>query len=65
MSNNYFVEEKLGKPEWYNSVDFVKNLPTSVPRLIKTHLCYEMLPHQVREKKPLPLELSKFRSPCV
>ena len=52
MSNNYFVEEKLGKPEWYNSVDFVKNLPTSVPRLIKTHLCYEMLPHQVKEKKP-------------
>jgi len=46
------AEEKLGKPEWYNSVDFVGNLPTSKPRLIKTHLCYEMLPHQVKEKKP-------------
>merc|ERR1711983_637845 len=45
-------EEKLGKPEWYNSVKFVENLPTSVPRLIKTHLSYEMLPHQVSEKKP-------------
>ena len=35
-----------------DTLEFVTNLPRSEPRLLKTHLCYDMLPKQVRDKKP-------------
>merc|ERR1719391_1600966 len=45
-------DEKKSNPAIYDSVNFVKKLPKERARLIKTHLCYEMLPEQVRTKKP-------------
>ena len=44
-------EEKNDKPQVFNSVEFVKNMPESKQRIIKTHLAYDMLPRQVTDKK--------------
>ena len=35
-----------------DSLDLANNLPLSEPRLLKTHVCYDMLPKQVKDKKP-------------
>ena len=39
-------------PEMTDSLNLAGNMPYSEPRLLKTHLCYDMLPKQVRDKKP-------------
>ena len=39
-------------PEANNSVKFAKNMPFTELRLLTTHLSYDMLPIQVKEKKP-------------
>ena len=44
--------DELGKESIGNSISFATNLSKSEQRLIKTHLSYEMLPDQVREKRP-------------
>ena len=35
-----------------DSLDAANNMPHSEPRVLKTHFCYDMLPKQVRDKKP-------------
>lgn len=45
-------QEKLESPQHFDSVNFVKRMPSSQRRLIKTHLSFEMLPRQVKEKNP-------------
>ena len=44
-------EAKRAMPEAADSVQNASNMPHSEPRLLKTHLSYDMLPIQVREKK--------------
>ena len=39
-------------PEMTDSLNLAGNMPLSEPRLLKTHLPYDMLPKQVRDKKP-------------
>ena len=38
--------------KFFNSVNFAKQMPFNEPRLLTMHLSYDMLPQQVREKKP-------------
>ena len=45
-------EAKIARPDAADSVQNASNMPRSEPRLLKTHLSYDMLPRQVREKKP-------------
>ena len=45
-------EDKTARPDAADSVQNASNMPRSEPRLLKTHLSYDMLPRQVREKKP-------------
>ena len=45
-------EAKKAMPEAADSVNNASNMPRNEPRLLKTHLSYDMLPEQVREKKP-------------
>ena len=49
--DNFTPEEKSVNATLVASVDFCKNLTTR-PRILKTHLDFEMLPRQVKEKKP-------------
>ena len=46
------ADDKTATPEAADSVQNATNMPRSEPRLLKTHLSYDMLPTQVREKKP-------------
>ena len=45
-------EAKKAMPEAADSVNNASNMPRNEPRLLKTHVSYDMLPEQVREKKP-------------
>lgn len=45
-------EAKAAMPEAVDSINNANNMSRSEPRLLKTHLSYDMLPKQVREKKP-------------
>ena len=49
--DNFTAEEKSVNATLVASVDFCKSLTTR-PRIIKTHLDFQMLPRQVKEKKP-------------
>ena len=44
-------EAKLSRPDAGDSVNNANNMPRHEPRLLKTHLSYDMLPRQVRDKK--------------
>ena len=45
-------EAKAAMSEAADSVNNANNMSRDEPRLLKTHLSYDMLPRQVREKKP-------------
>ena len=49
---NVDEEETKFKPSLDDSINFTANYSKSCTRIIKTHLSYEMLPEQVREKRP-------------
>ena len=49
--DNFTAEEKSGNATLVASLDFCKGLATR-PRIFKTHLDFQMLPRQVKEKKP-------------
>ena len=49
--DNFTAEEKSVNATLVASVDFCKSLTTR-PRILKTHLDFQMLPRQVKEKKP-------------
>ena len=49
--DNFTEEERAENENVVNSVEFCQNLTTR-PRILKTHLDFEMLPKQLREKKP-------------
>ena len=48
---NFTDEDKAENKAVVASVEFCKHLTTK-PRILKTHLHFEMLPHEVNEKKP-------------
>ena len=61
------ITEKLsnGVKIFPNSIEKVRNLESS-PRLIKTHLSYQMLPIQIKEKKNRIIYVTRNpRDACV
>merc|ERR1719219_1132179 len=49
--DNFTAEEKSANATLVASLDYCKGLTTR-PRIFKTHLDFQMLPRQVKEKKP-------------
>ena len=44
-------EPELWPPTFPDPLDFASGMPTSCPRVLKTHLSFDMLPYDVMKKR--------------